>query len=81
MTTNNPRTCGQCALFQPYRDPETKRIRPSEWGRCGWRTNIKWPVVYENSKFRFPFELSLHPVHRVGRFTQAGKCECYIPKS
>ena len=37
----NEKTCGNCRLFIPYVDQYTKRVRPSEPGRCGW--TVPWP--------------------------------------
>jgi hypothetical protein len=36
--------CGNCRHYDPTRNPETGRARPSEPGRCLWKP-LAWPTL------------------------------------
>ena len=73
------RTCGDCALYAPYRSPESKRICPTQKGVCTWSPPvIVWPLsCMEDYGGRYP---RLPRPTRVWPEYRATDCACFVPR-
>jgi hypothetical protein len=75
-----PKVCGSCKNFIPFRDPKTKRVHPSEQGRCGWEMpKITWPLAYRIKGYGYGrFEDPPIPfAGGVWNYTNAESCACH----
>lgn len=69
--------CGTCALWIPYRDPDTKRIHPTERGQCGWDSGIIWPDEWPNAYYIACYVFPTPPAHPKAKSMYAHNgCEC-----
>ena len=72
--------CGNCTHYHPHRDSQTGRVHPSKQGRCGWKPNIKWPMVYRRNGYGWREQDPLvYPVGGVWKHTDAKTCACFSP--
>lgn len=73
--------CGTCRLFEPTRNPETGRVRPTEPGQCTWQPP-EWPVMaasYSRMQWSGPPAPDWPTKHRM--FTHDGaSCKTWAAK-
>ena len=82
ITPQPGRMCGSCKYFQPYRDPETKRVHPSKHGFCGWEMpQITWPMSYRRLGYGYAREQDPPKPYPTSIWadTDATSCACYDP--
>ena len=78
---DKPRTCGNCAFYEPHRDSVTQRVHPTKIGKCSWRLpEIEWPLAFRMFSFREDREETpRHPYSSgVWKDTDATTCKCFI---